>query len=64
MPGSAGAWAPERGLAGEGTGTCDPQIRLPFPGARPLAGPNKAGQDDQIPKGADIGRDPQGGQYG
>lgn len=28
------------------------------------AGPNKAGQDDQIPKGADIGRDPLGGQYG
>ncbi|PRW60776.1 band 7 [Chlorella sorokiniana] len=27
-------------------------------------GPNKAGQDDAIPKHADIGRDPQGGQYG
>jgi hypothetical protein len=28
------------------------------------AGPNKKGQDDAIPKDADIGHDRLGGQYG
>lgn len=42
---------------------CAPTATCCFPFLR-LAGPNRAGQDDQMPKSADVGTDPLGGKYG